>query len=58
LQDYDRFGIDESKDSLGNAKINSSGAIPEPHEWAIIILGLIFVLFVAYKNGILSNVKW
>lgn len=44
-QDYERFGIKDTKNSLHNASKDSSGAVPEPHEWALIIL---FVLFVAY----------
>ncbi|TXK52641.1 XrtN system VIT domain-containing protein [Pontibacter qinzhouensis] len=42
--DYDRFGIEKSKDTLGNASIKSSGAVPEPEEWVLIVL---FVLLVA-----------
>lgn len=37
-KDYERFGIDENENTLGNAGINNSGAIPEPHEWALILL--------------------
>ena len=43
--DYERFDIKESKNSLGNAKIKSSGSVPEPHEWLLIILGLLFMLW-------------
>jgi XrtN system VIT domain protein len=41
--DYDRFDIQDSKDSLGNATLKSSGSIPEPHEWALLLLGLLFM---------------
>lgn len=51
LHDYERFGIDENKDSLGNAEINSAGAVPEPHEWALIILGLLFLTWMKFFNG-------
>ncbi len=37
-QDYDRFGIDKNKNSLKNASNGSSGAVPEPEEWLLIIL--------------------
>lgn len=37
-QDYERFGIDENKNSLKNASMKSSGAVPEPQEWVLIIL--------------------
>ena len=43
--DYDRFDIKNSKNALGNAALNNSGAAPEPHEWALILLGLSFVAY-------------
>lgn len=49
-QDYERFGIKKNKDSLGNASINGSGAVPEPHEWALIIIGGIFLIVLYIKN--------
>jgi XrtN system VIT domain protein len=49
-KDYDRFDIQDSKNSLKNASLKNSGAVPEPGEWAIIILvGTAFLLFV-YKT--------
>ena len=36
--DYERFDIKRSDNSLGNASLKNSGAVPEPHEWAIIAL--------------------
>jgi len=45
--DYDRFDIKDSKDSLKNASFKNNGAVPEPGEWAIIILlGAAFLFFV------------
>ncbi|PTM08450.1 MAG: XrtN system VIT domain-containing protein [Bacteroidetes bacterium] len=41
--DYDRFDIQASKGGLGNATLKSSGSIPEPHEWALLLLGLLFM---------------
>jgi XrtN system VIT domain protein len=49
-KDYDRFGIKETEGSLGNASMRSSGAVPEPHEWALIILIALVALFLLYKN--------
>ena len=43
--DYDRFNIRESKDSLGNAAVHSTGSVPEPHEWALIIATLLFIFY-------------
>jgi len=44
-EDYERFGIKDKENSLHNATKNSSGAVPEPHEWALIIVFLMFVAF-------------
>ncbi|GAB3810882.1 hypothetical protein GCM10028895_00520 [Pontibacter rugosus] len=51
--DYERFDIQKSKDSLGNASIKSSGAVPEPAEWALIILAILTVAFITLKPYIL-----
>jgi XrtN system VIT domain protein len=48
--DYDRFNISKSKNSLENASLKSKGAVPEPHEWALIILGLSVMLWVLYNE--------
>ncbi|WP_165864985.1 XrtN system VIT domain-containing protein [Rufibacter latericius] len=53
-EDYKRFGIGESKDSLGNAIVKSSGAVPEPHEWALIFLVILVVSFSVLKPRLLS----
>jgi XrtN system VIT domain protein len=45
-KDYERFGIKDKDISLHNAMKNSSGAVPEPHEWALII---VFILFIAFQ---------
>ncbi len=43
VKDYERFNIEESKNSLKNAGDKSAGAVPEPHEWALIILSLVMM---------------
>ncbi len=48
--DYDRFGIDENKNSLKNASMESSGAVPEPHEWALILVFVGIGIFVFVKS--------
>ena len=48
--DYDRFGISKDEDSLGNANLSDSGAVPEPHEWAFIIMAVMLVLGYFYKT--------
>jgi XrtN system VIT domain protein len=37
-KDYERFGIEDSQNSLKNATLKSKGAVPEPHEWILIVI--------------------
>jgi XrtN system VIT domain protein len=48
--DYDRFGIEESVNSLQNATRQSTGAVPEPHEWALIILFALFLIYLRIRR--------
>lgn len=48
-EDYERFDIQKSKDSLGNASMNGSGAVPEPEEWALIILAVLIIGTITLK---------
>jgi XrtN system VIT domain protein len=47
--DYERFGIKETTNSLHNATKQSTGAVPEPHEWMMIILCLVVVAYFKFK---------
>lgn len=49
-EDYKRFDIKDTENSLQNASNHSSGAVPEPHEWALIILFFLFVAYVRIKS--------
>lgn len=49
-KDYDRFDIRKSKNSLDNATLKLSGAVPEPHEWALIILFAIVVAYITFRR--------
>jgi XrtN system VIT domain protein len=49
-EDYKRFGIQHRDNSLGNASKDSSGAVPEPHEWALIAVFLLVVAFYMKKQ--------
>lgn len=49
-KDYDRFDIKRNSKALNNASFNSSGSVPEPHEWLLIIVGLSFALFLWFKH--------
>ncbi len=51
-EDYERFGIDKSKNSLQNASLNGSGSVPEPHEWLLIILFSSVALFFVWKHRV------
>ncbi len=48
-KDYDRFGIDESTDSVKNASLKDSGAVPEPHEWALIAVVFAVIVLMYFK---------
>lgn len=48
-RDYDRFNITESEKSLHNASMGSSGAVPEPHEWALIILAVATLFYIKFR---------
>ncbi len=43
--DYERFDIKKNKNGLDNATHKKSGAVPEPHEWALILLVGCFLIF-------------
>lgn len=47
--DYERFDIKASGNSLHNAAIASKGAVPEPHEWALIILAVLMLITLKYQ---------
>ncbi|HET7896590.1 MAG TPA: XrtN system VIT domain-containing protein, partial [Flavisolibacter sp.] len=49
-EDYEHFGIKDSENSLKNAGIKGKGAVPEPGEWAIIILVGAFFIFFLLKS--------
>jgi XrtN system VIT domain protein len=57
-KDYERFNIKENENSLKNASVKSSGAVPEPEEWVLIILFLGIITFVFFNKKKLSVVKW
>ncbi len=52
-KDYELFDIKKSKNSLDNASIKNSGAVPEPHEWVLIILFALLVIFYTLRNYVL-----
>jgi XrtN system VIT domain protein len=55
-EDYDRFEIDVNKEGLKNASANNNGSVPEPHEWAIMIVCLLLFAYYRYHSKI--NLIW
>ena len=49
-QDYDRFDIKKSKNSLQNASFDNSGSVPEPEEWLLILLVFSLVVYFYFKR--------
>jgi XrtN system VIT domain protein len=47
-KDYDRFNISDSQNSLKNASMKSQGAVPEPHEWALLIIACLVMLYIKF----------
>jgi XrtN system VIT domain protein len=52
-RDYDRFNIKDGDNSLQNASMKNKGAVPEPGEWALIVLAAAFLIFFVLKFKIL-----
>ncbi len=58
-QDYERFDVKNETNTLGNStmfKKNNAGAAPEPHEWAIIIL-CVLILIYFYRDKLLVSYR-
>lgn len=49
-EDYKRFGISDHGTSLKNASMKSAGAVPEPHEWMLIIVVIGVITFVYLRK--------
>ncbi|TDO94551.1 XrtN system VIT domain-containing protein [Flavobacterium sp. 245] len=49
-EDYKNNGIDKNVNTLGNASINNDGAVPEPHECLLIIIGTATLYFYYRKT--------
>ena len=54
--DYDRFDIDTQNKGLQNASAQNSGSVPEPHEWAIMIVCLLLLFYHRFQAKL--SVKW
>ena len=54
-KDYERFNIQQNKNSLKNASMQSSGAVPEPQEWLLIILSLGIVVYLSLNKKFIAK---
>ena len=58
--DYDRFKIESTENSIQNASISGlpgaarrgTGAVPEPHEWALIIIAVLLLVALKFQTRI------
>ena len=57
-QDYERFDIDAAEKGLQNASIQNNGAVPEPHEWALIIICLVLLAYYRFSNQLKTQKLW
>ena len=56
--DYDRFNIKDSNGNLKNAAIQNKGAVPEPHEWVLIIVAVLLLAVLKYRAVFLKRFNW
>ncbi|MCI4667419.1 MAG: XrtN system VIT domain-containing protein [Bacteroidia bacterium] len=59
-KDYERFDIKKNKDTVGNAGIekaaaDGNGAVPEPHEWVLIVCMSLTVTIIGLKKWMLKH---
>jgi XrtN system VIT domain protein len=54
--DYERFGIHKDKNGLDNATLKKDGAVPEPHEWTMLLMvaGLVGWLLIQKRRNTLA----
>lgn len=49
-KDYERFDIAADQNALGNAALVNQGAVPEPHEWVLLIAGLLLIIYYGFLS--------
>ena len=49
--DYQRFNIEDSKNSLKNAGLQGKGSVPEPGEWMLLILVVLLFLYIRLQSS-------
>lgn len=55
--DYKRFDITQSQNSLANASLHGKGAVPEPGEWALFLTALAVFLFIRLRANRGNNIR-
>lgn len=58
IKDYEQFNIPENENSLKNASIKSSGAVPEPGEWVLIGFVLLLLFLLYFKKDYFRALRW
>ena len=48
--DYERFGIKKDASGLDNATLKQEGAVPEPHEWALLAMVAGLMVWIRWKK--------
>ncbi len=49
-KDYERFGIKKDVSGLDNATLKEEGAVPEPHEWALLFMAAGLIGWLVWKK--------
>ena len=49
-KDYERFGIKKDVSGLENATLKEEGAVPEPHEWALLLMLVVVIGGLIWKK--------
>ncbi|CAN5453968.1 hypothetical protein BH09BAC4_BH09BAC4_06970 [soil metagenome] len=55
VADYNRFGIKKDALGLGNATLKEEGAVPEPHEWALLVMVLALIGWLYWRKRYAFN---
>lgn len=55
-KDYERFDIAADQNALGNAALVNQGAVPEPHEWVLMVAGLLLIIYYGFLSRRKKNI--
>ncbi len=58
LEDYERFNIKKNLNGLQNATLKSDGAVPEPHEWILmIVIAAALIITIWLKKSVYFSIS-